>query len=205
MAIHQQILFALPLPPPSFLTTWDPATLTNATLSGGNLTVTGTVSNSAGGARVADVSAKAIGKYYIETLLGQNFGTAIGVAVLGSAYLTLANNVYTGGAVISSWDGTMLVNGSNVGSITGAANGARFGHAIDLDNRRIWFRVAPSGNWNNNASYNPATNTGGWTLPSGSMLPYLFPHSSGDVVTANFGASAFTGAVPSGFIAGWPI
>jgi hypothetical protein len=40
------------------------------------------------------------------------------------------------------------------------------------------------------------------------MVPFVTfggsPGSANNVITANFGASAFSGAVPSGFTSGWP-
>jgi hypothetical protein len=179
--------------------TLDPA-VTNVTLSNGNLTATGTSGSNGFGARVADASAKTTGKYYFEATTGQHFSSWVGVAVAGTSYISLQGSVAANGAFTTIWDGTMLVNGSNMGAIGG---GSPYGVAVDLDNRKIWFRIAPSGNWNNSGTANPATNTGGWTLMAGSIVPYFPMASIGDVITANFGATAFSGTVPSGFTAGW--
>jgi hypothetical protein len=85
------------------------------------------------------------------------------------------------------------------------ANGTVGGIAVDLDNRKIWFRKAPAGNWNNSGTADPATNAGGVTIPAGTMVPFVTfgAAAAGFVWTANFGASTFTGAVPSGFTSGW--
>ena len=80
--------------------------------------------------------------------------------------------------------------------------------AADLDNRKTWFRIGASGSWNGSGGGDPATNSGGLSMPSGTMVPFCgfggVPGGAGNVVTANFGATAFVGAVPVGFTAGWP-
>lgn len=90
------------------------------------------------------------------------------------------------------------------------ANGDIIGYAVDLTNKLMWFRVCPSGNWNGNAGYTPG-GTGGVSIaainPDGVLLPlYAFVYNigTGGVITANFGDSAFSGAVPSGFTSGFP-
>jgi hypothetical protein len=193
--------------------TWDPATVASVTLSGGNLVATNTGTTSANqGARVAASDGQTTGKYYFEvtgnsvTSAGVNNG--VGIGTTASTYTNLGNSATTG--VIGYRTGSIWANGSNSGATSGTIflNGEIFCVAVDLVNRRIWFRKGASGNWNNNSSNNPATNTGGVTIPSGTMVPVcLFGGSggtSGSVMTANFGATAFTGAVPSGFTASWP-
>jgi hypothetical protein len=105
--------------------------------------------------------------------------------------------------------GNYYANGSTAGTSLGSlsANGTTVGVALDLNNRKVWFRKAPSGDWNNNSTHNPATGVGGITIPTGTMVPFVTfggaGGAAGNVMTANFGASAFVGAVPSGFAAGW--
>jgi hypothetical protein len=77
--------------------------------------------------------------------------------------------------------------------------------AVDLVNQRAWFRV-DGGNWNNNASYNPSTNTGGFDISSlfGGGIEarvYAAPSATatGTTATLNVGASSFAYTVPSGF------
>jgi hypothetical protein len=108
---------------------------------------------------------------------------------------------YAGG---STWS-----NGSQILAGAGGWSAAQvIGIAADLDNRRYWFRQTPSGNWNNSGTANPATNTGGLTIPAGTMVPFVTFGGTGgvasNVITANFGGSAFGGTVPSGFNSGWP-
>jgi hypothetical protein len=191
--------------------TWEAASVTAVTLSGGNLVATNTGTTSTDqGAKVASADAKNSGKYYFEATwtartAGANYGIGIGTYV--STYIGMGN---TGGVtgVNAYFLGTVWSNGGNVWAMGGAwAAGQVMGIAVDLDNRKIWFRLTPSSNWNDNATHNPATNTGGIAIPAGAMVPFVtFGGSSGaanNVVTANFGASAFVGAVPSGFTSGW--
>jgi hypothetical protein len=199
--------------PPVTYATLDPATVTAVTLSGGNLVATNTGTTSADqGARVANAAGKTSGKYYFEVtyttwLNGINYG--VGVGTTGSTYTGMGNGGTTG-AVVFGTPFNVWVNGGASGVSLGASltTGTVIGAAVDLDNRKIWFRKSPSGNWNNNASYDPAANTGGITISAGTMVPFcVFGGSGGvanNVMTGNFGASGFAGAVPSGFTTGWP-
>ena len=192
--------------------TWDPATVSNVTLSGGNLIATNTGKVPANqGASVAAANAKTIGKYYFEATFititgGANLGVGIGTTV--SSYPNLGASATTGNNGFQT--GAIWANGANTGISVGAYSNTQIaGVSVDLTNRKIWFRHSPSGNWNNSGTANPATNTGGITIPAGTMVPFVTFGGSGgnanNVVTGNFGASAFSGAVPSGFTAGWPI
>lgn len=188
--------------------TWDPATITNVTLSGGNLVATNTSSATNQGARVA--AAKNTGKFYFEMAMTTTPGggaCSVGVGPLASIYSTLNGNGTTGAMLQTDGTGTVFSDGTNTGITFGARSaGDTIGIAVDLDNRKAWFRIAAAGNWNNNASFNPATNVGGVTVPAGSMAPYAgFAFVSGYVFTANFGASAFAGIVPAGYVSGWPV
>lgn len=71
-----------------------------------------------------------------------------------------------------------------------------------------WCRVGATGDWNNDPSANPATGAGGIDLtatgdPPNPMGPIVHI-SGGGQQTFNFGNTAFAGAVPAGFTAGWP-
>jgi hypothetical protein len=78
--------------------------------------------------------------------------------------------------------------------------------ALDATAKLIWFRLGAAGNWNNLAGRDPATGAGGVSIPNlgGSVPAYpavLF--GGADTITANFGATGFTGVVPSGFTSGF--
>jgi hypothetical protein len=106
--------------------------------------------------------------------------------------------------------GTINNNGSSTGiSIGSFTTNDVACIAIDFTNKRGWFR-RNGGNWNNNATYDPATNVGGVDLSAwliSSPVHYYFPaatfNAASKNVTANFGATSFAQAVPSGFTSGW--
>jgi hypothetical protein len=185
--------------------TLDTATASNVTLSNGNLTVTstGTTANEQG-ARVA--ATKTTGKYYFEATIvaGGSFGVAVCTAA--STYTNLNQSGATTGVVMFCFNGQIWSAGANSGSSLGGRSvGDKISVAVDLDNRTIWFRVAPSGNWNGSGTADPATNVGGVTIPAGAMLPAFCFNTATTSGTGNFGATAFTGTVPSGFTSGWDV
>lgn len=200
-----------PVTPPLVPATLDPATVTAVTLSGGNLvaTNTGTTSNDQG-ARIATASGKTAGKYYFEVTTSTSTAggaRSTGVGTTASTFTTMGQTGTTGSACFLT--GTVYANSLNpVNTDSVVVAGSVRGVAVDLDNRKIWFRKSPSGTWNGNAGFDPAANTGGVTISAGTMVPFITfgggGGASGNVMTANFGASAFAGAVPSGFTAGWP-
>jgi hypothetical protein len=67
----------------------------------------------------------------------------------------------------------------------------------------FWARV-DNGLWNNSATADPAAGTGGRsvaTIAAGPYFPIFGDNGSGGAVTANFGATDFWFAPPSGFTA----
>lgn len=183
-------------------TTWNPADLLNCTLSGANLIAT---TSAAGGVRGKD--ALTSGKYYWEyayTTLNTN-SISTGIA-LASASLSLATG--TGAAYVLRSTGGIMVNGVGSGSSLGIVNtGSVLCFAVDFTGKLLWVRNGAAGNWNGSGTANPATAAGGVNIASistGLLFP-LMSGASADKVTANFGDSAFTGTVPSGFTAGFPV
>jgi hypothetical protein len=196
--------------------TWDPASVTAVTLSGGNLVATNTGTNSTNqGARAATVAGQTAGKYYFElkvTTWVAGFSNSLGIGTTASTYDNMGGSNATVGANTLMMNGNLSANGVDLGINVGGLNGGpTLGIAVDLTGRKIWFRNSGNGNWNSAVSSgnNPATNVGGITVPAGTMVPFVtfggFTGASGNVVVANFGDSAFNSAVPSGYTAGWPI
>lgn len=182
---------------------WNSADLLNVTLSGSNLIMTGTGS---GGARM--LFGYTSGKYYWESTIGTwtNNNTACGI-ITASGSLASAASGFTV-ATAAAKDGSVWVNGTKVGSaVLGArSSGDIIGVAVDFTAQLIWYRVAPSGNWNGSGTANPATGAGGYSfsaLGAGSLYPLGIINASSDALTANFGGSSFSGAVPSGFASGF--
>ena len=192
-------------------TAWDVATVANVTLSGNNLIATNTGTTSADqGARIA--ASKSAGKFYLEATrlsipASGNYG--IGIATIASSYTTFGNTAVTGN-LIRIPAGTLWDDGSATGITIATFNqNDTVGIAVDIDNRRIWFRKSPAGVWNQSGTSNPATNTEGVPLRgTGAMIPVCVfggtGGTSGNSISVNSGASVFSGAVPAGFTSGWP-
>lgn len=180
--------------------TWNTGDLSGITLSNANLTATSTTTNNGVRATLSIAS----GKYYWEVtattiIAGNNESVGIGNA---GASLTSA---LTTSALINNAAGNLYVNGSAVSGGMSWLAGGTIGIAVDATAKLIWFRTAPTGLWNNSGTANPATGTGGasFSALTGPFFPQQWINSgSGNAYTANFGASAFTGVVPSGFNAG---
>jgi hypothetical protein len=190
--------------------TWDTSTAVNVALSGGNLTATTTGTSAGQGVRTADVFGRDNGKLYYEitnsTLIGGSAPNGAGVGTTTSTYAAMISTATTG-AMVYFFSGNIWAGGLNTGISLGArANGDVIGVAVDLDNRKIWFKKVNGtpGNWNNSGSADPATNAGGVTVPAGLMVPFNTHGAvAGNITVTNFGASGFTGTVPSGFVSGW--
>jgi hypothetical protein len=188
-------------------TTWNPADVTGVVLSNGNLTAT--VPSTAGGVRGIDKQLS--GKFYFEYTLNTNGSTwdfGAGIATGGAA-----RSYGSGGGNAASitvdrgngflWNGTTST-GIGFGAIP---TGGVLCCAVDFTNGLIWFRSGAAGNWNNNAANNPATAVGGVNFLSPGFAWYPFAGfsgvASGQNVIANFGDTAFAGAVPAGFTSGF--
>lgn len=186
-------------------TTWNPSDLSGVALSDGNLTAKPTSSLGAG---VRAVDRQRSGKYYWEvTATAWNAAQdQIGVGI-SSAPL---NSATPAGTCLLQKGGTIFVSNVTTGVTLGArAAGDIIGIALDCDGRQIWFRVAPSGNWNGNAGFAPG-GTGGISLLSAFGIANIYPElnfisgASSCTFTANFGDTAFSGTVPSGYTSGFP-
>jgi hypothetical protein len=181
-----------------------PLELNEMVLSNGNLTaskIDGTISTT-GGVRSTDYATA--GKYYFEMTTGAaNWNTAsfIGIILSTGTYGDISVSQINGTFVAGS-GGPIYSNNANSGkTLGGIGSNQLICCAIDLDNRRAWFRKGTAGNWNGDATANPATNVGGVTIAAGAFAPF-FVQGSGTYpisVTANFGASSYTGTAPSGF------
>jgi len=187
-------------------TTWSTTDKTaNATISGGNLIVT----FSAAGTGVRASDRQIGGKFFWETTfttasLSYGAGFTVADAALSSLYST---PLYS---LIVYATGSIWLNNVSLGNLLGslAAGGVVVSHCLDATNKLYWARNASAaGNWNGSATANPATGVGGIPLTGALAVTALYPAACGGggttAVTANFGDTAFTGAVPAGFIAGF--
>jgi hypothetical protein len=184
----------------------------NVTMSNGNLTATH--ANTTGNAGVRSASVKDAGLYNFE-FTTTTWAATGGCVGLITAAGTLTNFVTDGTNCIAIYrsNGAIWSNGANSTLSLGAiVNGDIVQIAINFTSQKVWARKAPSGNWNGQVigSQNPENGTGGVSF-SNFAATTLAPAvgfgagAANDVVTANFGATVLSGAVPSGFTAGWPV
>lgn len=133
--------------------------------------------------------------------------TVVNPSILNFAGISNRNQPLTGNVMISlddiAWfgNGNVTTQGSGTVVIQTWASGNTLCFAVDCGAKLIWFRTN-GGNWNNNASANPATGVGGISFASMNVGPYhatAFYYNLTDSYVANFGASAFAQAKPAGF------
>ena len=182
-------------------------TAASIALSGGNLTATATQTSTLLSAFALE-SAAASSLLYWELVI--TFATASDNGA-GIGITTSADTTWIGQDTTTiGWYGTGSVfnAGSMVATWATYTSGARLGFAMDLTHNKLWGRVG-AGNWNNDilANQNPATNTGGFAIPSGvtagSIVPGLtvFDATTPDKVIGAFASGSWVGAAPSGFSA----
>jgi len=183
-------------------TTWNPSDKgASITLSNGNLTATNT-----GVSAVRAIDKQITGKFYWEVTATTfaNNSSAIGIL---SPTVSLVNPFTLVGSCGLQRVGVITVDGATVVSGFGTvANGTVVCVAFDASARLFWLRLGAAGLWNNSAAANPATGAGGVDSRLAQGVPAYPGWSggvSGDACTANFGDSAFTGAVPVGFTSGF--
>lgn len=174
-------------------TTWNPSDKDGSiTLSGGNLTFTGSGSGRA-------TNPLSTGKAYWEVLIVQDSGEAGGAFNVGFTDGTTTFADMRSSGIINM---VFLFNG-NIGnsavSLGAIVNSDVICIAVDLGAKKSWFRKN-GGNWNASALNDPATAVGGITFgPSGPYYANAAGSAVGTQFTANFGASAFSFTTPSGF------
>jgi len=190
-------------------TQWSSAFSTNLTFESGSLLCYPV--NNALDALARSPSFRNFGRYYFEvTQIGtSNFGSA--GAGIATAAATAADTV-AGTPVncaIVQMGGEIFSDGADSGKTLGVIGTPNaIGVAVDFTAQKIWFRIAPSGNWNGDPTANPATNVGGisfTTYATGALSP-VAGWNGGSAATAvlNAGNAPFVGTVPLGFTAGWP-
>lgn len=185
-------------------TTWNPSDKSSGiTLSNGNLTAVTSFTNQS----VRAIDRQNTGKFYFEvtcTTISINLGVGV---MAGGGPITAGTIV--GAIVIVSGGALIYLNGVSTGINIGTiASGSLLGIAIDFTNQLAWFRVGAAGNWNGNAGFAPDTGVGGvsFAVLGGAAFPfypYAAINNSGSSITVNFGDTAFTGTVPSGFTSGF--
>lgn len=180
-------------------TTWDANSKSaGVTLSGGNLvaTITATSSNVAANRTLTGLS------YFEITATTMPNVASIGICnrsfSFSSGTLLGANNNGLGYRT----GGTVVLNGATLATIAAYVAGNVIRGAVNPLLSLIWFAVG-AGNWNNDVSANPATNTNGIDFSTMSLGP-LRPaagatFSTNHVLTAAFSSGGWAFSAPSGY------
>lgn len=170
----------------------------NIDLSNGLLTAT---CNASPDGAVRATIVRAAGKWYAE-INGVSIGGGDGGIGFANASAVLAN---IGGSVANAFiqfrSGNTYANGTLLFNNGGMGAGGIVQLAYDGTAHLGWLRFN-GGNWNANASNNPATGVGGVNVSawdSGGLFPCFAVSVSGDNAILNGGATSFSYAVPSGF------
>lgn len=176
--------------------TWNPDDkATEITLSNGNLTATSSYSKRKVRATIGHNS----GKHYFEyTITTFREWLSLGVA---NSSMSLTGNDYIGDDA-NGWgymnQGQKRHDGVNT-SYGSTYTTDVIGVAVDFSSGKIWW--SKNGVWQ--ASGDPANGTNpAFTSVTGSVFPAITIADEA-VITANFGAAAFSYSVPSGFNSGW--
>ena len=172
------------------------------TLSGGNLVAAGTATGI-----VRANASLATGKAYFEATVNSGAGgNAIAVGVANSsAPLTTALAFDSSHDAIAWYDsvGGAYFNDSALGSAPDFTNGNILNFAVDFGAQEIWLRNWSTSTtvWNSSSSNVPGSSGGiSFGASSGPWFPAIGFRGTGQV-TINFGATSFSGGVPSGFTA----
>ena len=179
-------------------TNWNPSDKSvSITLSNGDLTAV--VIDLGYWVSVRSILSKSAGKWYWECAVDSMAnGVCIGIDN-GNTPLDSAMIGYSDENGYSYYSAGMLFHDGYLTGFSSYSAGDVIGIALDLDNGKIWW--SKNGVWE--ASGNPGAGTG--EQYSGIAAGAWFASLSmrGVQITANFGASAFSYSVPSGFNAGF--
>lgn len=197
------------------IATFDPAHINaNLALSNGNLTAT---QAGAGAGGVRSTTSQSSGKWYVEFTTSP--GTIDCSYGFGNASYVLSSTALVGGDLFSvgaypfvtSPSQIVEINNAiiNQGATPGVAdtfnNGSVISLAFDVTGKTLWWTTPHMRSvgfpWNNSTTANPSTNTGGISCSTMGAGPYfvLYASDSASACVANFGASAWSIALPTGF------
>lgn len=183
----------------SAATTWDSGNKgSGITLSGGDLVATGSASNSV----VKSTTSHSTGKYYYEATITNFAGAEYLFGIASTGFSLAAGDMYTTTTACCVRAGDAIYfNGAALSGFLAGTTGDVMGFAIDLDALLFWAN-RNGGAWTN--SGNPAAGTGGASIAALSGGPWFaaccLPHATTfNVLTANFGGSAYGQTPPAGF------
>jgi hypothetical protein len=172
------------------------------TLSGGNLTASGTaVTNS----ELCRATGSASVKFYFEvtcTTFASGGNSGIGLCTASAVGSTLGSGPVQGALVYSG--GALFAASVNSGKGIASIQGHIVQIAVDGAGKLFWARNVGVGAWNTSTSGtdDPATGVGGVSFSSltGPFFPVVcFKAASLCTVTTNFGATTFAGIIPAGY------
>lgn len=196
---------------------FDPSMIYNASITLSNSNKTATPVSSSPYNYAYGTTARYTGKRYWEVVPGSTSFCAVGATGSRGHIVDLdvagTNNFgqrFIGNVGWSS-DGKISASIESVGVAVLAtyatwSGGNVLSFALDIDALLMWFRVG-SGNWNNNASADPATGTLGLAVPmllSGTANGLIWPGlnmGNASATTMHLLAADFAQTVPSGFSA----
>lgn len=166
------------------------------TLSNGDMSATQADAGSWG--QVASTVGWAAGKWYWEWVTTTHVG--VNNTMVGCGPVDAAVTSFPGGEAASY--GYFESNGQKYNSGSGSAYGDTYtteviGVALDMDNGKVWF--SKSDVWQ--ASGNPGAGTNeAFSGLSGTVYAWVGLNQTNAAGTINFGATPFSGTVPSGFL-----
>lgn len=156
---------------------------------------------------------KSSGKWYWELLIDDSSYVQVGLSNYdyfdysgtgGQTPNYLQENANAIGAGYGTTDGNLVYNSSTQTTQPAFANGDVLEFALDANAKLFWYRKA-GGNWNGNASYDPATGVGGVSV-SGLGTGKLYPavqifadFGENGQITSRFASAQQSGSPPSGF------
>ncbi len=177
---------------------------TGIDLSNGNLTAT--ANRTVVSKVVRSVTSHTGGKYYYEwsphliPFPGYALFAGVGNSLVPLDGAALGDDA--NGLGIESINGDYYKNGVQTSIIPPLGPGDIVGIAVDLNAGLFWAR-ANADPWNANGSADPATGIGGFAFPSGitsgAVYAALSIYLEFTYSTVNFGSSAFTQTIPSGY------
>lgn len=176
---------------------------TNVSITGALTATSAAVGSSADYPGIANTSITTSQKIYWEVTTNAYAGGEMGLGV-GNASTSFTTGNFLGfntNSLCLFASGNVYYNGSPITTVEGLGASVVTSIAVDFSNGKIWFRKN-SGNWNNNVSADPATNTGGITIGvTGNLFPaynLTYDGTTQGQFIANF-AGPFSFTVPSGF------
>jgi hypothetical protein len=170
------------------ITTWNPADKNaNVTLSGGNLTATQTAASTDGAVR--GTTSKSTGKWHFEVYVAAGATGRPSMGIANSSQSLSASNGADSAVIFQN--GTPVIAGVSQPLVTAMTTPGYMAIEVDLDNSDIYFQ------------FNGGSRDGPYDISgiSGPFFPFVCVFNTGNSGVANFGQSAFSVAVTSGYSA----